>query len=152
MARGDVHLFAAYILKSKTGTAFTLTSDTIKLGIVGNGVTPTVSTADPRWGSGGTTDFSAQQVATATAYTGPITLTSVGYKRSSGVNTFTAANVTVAQDASGFTTAYYGILYDDTVSGKYAIGFVDLGGPVSIAGGALNINWNASGIFTETAS
>jgi hypothetical protein len=152
MARGDVKLFAEFILKSKAGTGFNLTSDTLKLGIVGNGVTPSVSTTDPRWGVGGTTDFSAQQVATGTAYTGPVTLTSVGYTRSSGVNTITAANITISQDASGFTTGYWGILYNDTVAGKFAIGFVDLGGPVSIVGGALNINWNASGIATETAS
>jgi hypothetical protein len=152
MARGDVHVFAAYELKSKAGTGFNLTSDSIKIGIVTSGTVPTVSTADPRWGAGGSTDFSANQVATGTAYTGPIALTSVFYTRTSGVNTFTSANVTVAQDAGGFTNAAYGILYDDTVAGKFAIAFVDLGGPVSIVGGALNINWNASGIFAETAT
>jgi hypothetical protein len=152
MARGDVKWFASFIQKSKDGVGFDLAGDAIKMGIVGNGVAPTVSTADPRWGSGGTTDFSVQQVGTGTAYTGPITLANVTYARSSGVTTLDADNVTVAQDAAGFTTGYWGILYDDTVAGKYAIGFVDLGGPVSIQGGPLNINWNASGILQETAS
>jgi hypothetical protein len=152
MSRGDVHVFANGILKTKAGVALNLTSDTLKLGIVGNGVVPTVSTADPRWGSSGSTDFSAQDMGHATAYTGPITLASATYTRTSGVDTLAAANVTVNQDASGFTTAYYGIIYDDTVAGKYALAFVDLGGPVSIVGGALNINWNASGICQETCS
>lgn len=152
MARGDVKFFAAFERISKAGVGVTLTSDTLKLGIVTSSTVPTVSTADPRWGAGGSTDFSANQVATATAYTGPITLASVTYTRSSGVVTLAAANITVALDAAGFTNGAYGILYDDTVSGKYAIGFVDLGGPVSIVGGALNINWNASGIFAETAT
>ncbi len=152
MARGDVKLFAAFERIAKAGIALNLTSDTLKLGIVTSSTVPTVSTADPRWGAGGSTDFSANQVATATAYTGPITLASVTYTRSSGVVTLAAANITVALDAAGFTNGAYGILYDDTVSGKYAIGFVDLGGPVSIVGGALNINWNASGIATETAT
>lgn len=152
MARGDVKWFAAYEKAAKSGVGFNLTSDTLKLGIVNNTTAPSVSTNDPRWGAGGTTDFSANQVATGTAYTGPITLSSVTYNRSNGVVTLDAADITVAQDASGFTNGYYGIIYDDTVAGKYAIGFIDLGGPVSIQGGALNITWNASGILTETAS
>lgn len=152
MARGDVHFFASFDLKSKAGISFNLTSDTLKLGIVTNATAPTVGTTDPRWGASGSTDFSANQVATATAYTGPITLASVTFTRSVGVNTLSAANIVVAQDAGGFTNAAYGIIYDDTTSGKYAIGYVDLGGPVSIVAGALNINWNASGIGTDTAT
>jgi len=152
MARGDVHVFAAFILKSKAGGAFNLSSDTLKLGIVTSSTVPTVSTPDPRWGAGGSTDFSATQVALATAYTGPIPLSSVTYTRTNGVDTLAAANLSVAQDAGGFTNGAYGIIYDDTVAGKYAIGFVDLGGPVSLVGGPLNINWNASGIFAETAT
>ncbi|MDB5853273.1 MAG: hypothetical protein JWR22_1314 [Herminiimonas sp.] len=150
--RGDVHWFANFELKAKSGVSFNLTSDTLKLGIVGNGVVPTASTADPRWGAGGSVDFSAQEVGHATAYTAPVTLTSVTWTRSSAVNTLAAANITIAQDAAGFTTGYYGIIYDDTVAGKYAIGFVDLGGPVSIVGGPLNINWNASGVLTDTVA
>lgn len=152
MARGDVHYFASFDLKSKSGISFNLTSDTIKVGLVDNSIVPTVSTNDPRWGASGTTDFSAHQVATATAYTGPITPGSVTWTRASGVNTFTFANITVAADAGGFTNAYYAIVYDDTTAGKYAIGFIDLGGPVSIAATALNINLNASGFGTETAT
>lgn len=153
MARGDVHIFAAFELNAKKGTAINLGSDTIKLGIVNNTTVPTVSTADPRWGAGGTTNFATNEVTTGTSYSaGGPSLTSVTYTQASGVNTFTAANVTVAQDATGFTTGYYGILYDSTDAGKHAIGFIDLGGPVSIQGGALNITWNGSGIFTETAT
>lgn len=152
MARGDVHYFRAFLKKSKAGTVFSLGSDTLKLGIVGNGVVPTVLTPDPRWGSGGTTDFSAQQVATGTSYTGPITLTSVTYTQNNNVDTLSSANVALAPDAAGFNTAYYAIIYDDTVAGKFAIGFVDLGGPVSIATNAMNLNWNAAGMLTETVN
>lgn len=153
MARGDVHVFAAFELASKAGT-FNLATDAIKLGIVTNTTVPSVSTADPRWGAGGTTNFSTNEVTTGTGYSaGGPTLASQSYTQSSGVNTFTAANLTVAQDAStGFTNGYYGILYDSTDAGKHAIAFVDLGGPVSIQAGPLVINWNGSGIFTETAA
>lgn len=152
MARGDVHFFAAFDYKAKAGGNFNLTSDTLKLGIATSTTAPTVSTNDPRWGSGGSTDFSANQVPLATGYSGPITLTGVTFTRTSGVATLTAANVTIPQDASGFTTGAYGILYDSTVAGNYAIAFVDLGGPVGNVSGPVNINWNASGIGTDTAA
>jgi hypothetical protein len=152
MAKGDVHFFASFVQKSQAGVSFNLTSDALKLGIVNNTIVPTASTADPRWGTGGTTNFLANQVALATGYSGPIALTSQAFTQTGAVVTLTAANVVVAQDASGFTNGYYGILYDSTTVGNYAIGFVDLGGPVSIVSGPLNINWNVAGIGTETAS
>lgn len=152
MARGDAHWFEAATLKAWTGTSFNLSSDTLKVGLVTNATVPTVGTADPRWGAGGTTDFSANQVATATAYTGPITAASVTFTRSSGVSTLDIADITVAQDAAGFTNAYWAILYDDTVAGKFALLYIDLGGPVSIAGGALNFVINAAGLHTKTAT
>jgi hypothetical protein len=154
MARGDVKVFAAWELTSKAGS-FNLASggDTIKMGIVTNTTVPTVGTADPRWGSGGSTDFSTNQVTTGTSYSsGGPTLTSQTYTRSSGIDTFDCDDITIAQDASGFTNGYYGIFYDSTDSGKHAIAFVDLGGPVSIQGGPLVLTINASGLFTETAS
>jgi hypothetical protein len=152
MARGDVHIFAAFDQKSRAGTGFSLTSDTLKLGIVTSATAPAVGTNDPRWGVGGTTDFSANQVPTATGYTGPVTVTGVTFTRASGVTTLAAANITIPQDASGFTTGAYGILYDSTVAGNFAIGYVDLGGPVGNVSGPININWNASGIATWTAA
>ncbi len=152
MARGDVHWFEAATLSAWAGTSFNLTSDTLKMGLVTNATVPTVSTADPRWGAGGTTNFLTNQVATATAYTGPITLGGITFTRSSGVSTLDFNDITVAQDAGGFTAAYYGIVYDDTLAGKHALGFVDLGGPVSIVGGQLTIVINASGFHTKTAT
>lgn len=151
MARGDVKFFAYFDLIAKSGTPFNLTTDALKLGIVNSTIVPTISTANPRWGAGGTTDFSANQVPLATSYTGPITLTGVSWTSAAGVNTLNAASISIPQDGAGFTTAAYGILYDDTVAGKFAIAFVDLGGPVSIQGGALALNWNVAGVGTDTA-
>lgn len=153
MARGDVHLFAAFELATKNGVAVNLATDSIKMGIVNNTIVPTVGTALPTWGTAGTTNLSANEVPAGTSYVaGGVALTGQAYTEAAGVNTFTAANVTIAQDATGFTTGYYGILYDATDANKHCIGFVDLGGPVSIQGGPLSINWNAAGIFTETAA
>ena len=61
-------------------------------------------------------------------------------------------DIALAQDAVGFTDGYYGILYNDSATNKNAIGFIDLGGPVSEQAGPVNINWNASGILTVTVS
>lgn len=153
MARGDVKVFASFLQKSKDGVAFDLLgADTLKLAIVTSATVPTVGTADPRYGTGGGTNFAANAVPTGTGYPGPVSLTGVTYGVSAGVVTLDAADVTIPQDAVGFTTGAYGILYDDTVAGKYAIAFVDLGGPVGIQSGPLQINWNAAGIFTETAN
>ena len=144
-------MFAAFELAAKSGTAINLATDSIKLAIVNNTIIPTSSTALPTWGTAGTTNLSANEVTAGTSYTaGGIALTTVTYTEAGGVNTFKAANVTIAQDATGFTTGYYGILYDATDVNKHCIGFVDLGGPVSVQGGPITISWNASGIFTET--
>lgn len=152
MARGDVKWFASFDLTAKRGVSFSLHSaDTLKLGIVTNAQVPAVDTADPRWGSGGSTNFSTSQVATATGYSGPITLTGVTYTRSLGVNALDFNDVSINSDAAGFANAYYAIIYDDTVAGKYCLGFIDLGGPVSIVTGPLNINLNAGGFGTFTA-
>lgn len=152
MARGDVKFFASFLKASKAGVAFNLATDVIKMAIVTSTTVPTVSTADPRYGTGGTTNFSTNAVGVATGYTGPVTLTSQTYVQAAGVDTFDAADVTIPQDAAGFTTGAYGIIYNDTVAGKYAIGFVDLAGPVGNVSGPLQFVWNAAGIFTETAA
>ena len=153
MARNDVHAFASFEEKSKEGVGFNLSTNTLKLAIVNNALTPSVGMSDPRWGSGGSNDFSAHEVAHGTSYTGPITLTGVTYTRSGNVMTLAASNLsTLPLDSSGFTNGYYAIIYNDTVSGKYALGWLDLGGPISLQLGALIINWNSAGIFTHTVA
>jgi hypothetical protein len=58
------------------------------------------------------------------------------------------ADVTVAQDASGFTNGRWGIIYNNTDANKRAIGYLDLGSDRSIVGGSLTIQMNASGILS----
>jgi hypothetical protein len=156
MATGDVKWFRQALLDLGE-KIHDLSSDTYKIGIVTSSTVPSTTTSDPRWGSGGTTNFSSNQVATGTAYTGPITLTSVTWTLVSNVPTFRAANVTIAQDAGGgFTNGAYGIIYNDTAAGKQALGFIELssGGALSNVSGSVTIDWNgASGdIFTITQS
>lgn len=149
MATGDVSWFdqALADVANKKHNLFT-GGDTIKLGLVDDTTTPTASASDPRWGAGGSTNFSTWQVGTGgTEYTGPITLTSTG-ALSGGKFVFDASDVTIDQDASGFTDARWGIIYNDTSAGKEALAWVDLGSDRSIVTGPLTITWNASGILT----
>lgn len=152
MARGDVHLVASFQQKALSGVSFNLATDTLKLGIINSTVAPSVTVADPRWGAGGSTDLSANQVAIGTGYTGPITLTGDTFTLTGAVSALKANNVVIPQDASGFSNAYWGALLDATTPGNYVIGYVDLGGPVGNVNGPINLNWSASGIETFTAA
>ena len=146
MARGDLTMFEEFSLDIGK-KVHDLSSDTIKLGIIDNTVAPTASVLTPSWA-----DYSANEVSTAGNYTANgETLASVTYTEAGGVSTLDATNVTIAQDASGFTDAYWAIVYNDTATSDEAIAFIELDGPVSEVTGNVNINFNASGITTVTA-
>ena len=155
MATGTVKWFSRALLDLGE-KIHDLSSDSFKLGIVTTSTVPAVSTADPRWGAGGTTNFSSTQVATGTAYTGPIALSGVTWTEVSNVPTFRATNVTIAQDAGGFTDGAWGIVYNDTAAGKQCIGFIELssGGTLSLVAGSVTIDWaGANGdVLTLTQS
>lgn len=147
MAAGDITLFNQF--PTDCGVKIhDLGNDTLKLGLITAAQTPTGNDATPAW-----SDYSGNQVATGTSYTdGGVALTSVTFSRATAVTTLDAANVTVSQDASGFTNARWGIIYNDTAASDQAIGFVDLGGNVSIQGGDLDIQFAGTGIGNVTVS
>ena len=141
MAAGDVHVFASYPYNMAGTSAQFWGSDTIKMGIVTNSTAPTVTTADPRWGTGGTTNFATNEVTPGGSYSaGGISLTSPAIAASGADTNLTATSpISLAANASNPTGAYWGILYDSTDSGKHCFGYIDLGGPVSLVAG-LQIN------------
>lgn len=148
MARGDFTVFEEFALQLGQ-ELHTLASDTLKLGIVDGTLAPTAADATPAWG-----DYSANEVGTGGGYVaGGITLSGVTWTEAAGVATLDdSGNIALAQNASGFTDGYWGILYNSSAAGSQAIGFLDLGGPVSEVAGPIAINWNASGILTVTVS
>ena len=148
MAAGDVLWFNQGFV-DLGAKVHNLGADVLKIGFVTAAVTPTVATADPRWGTGGGTNLSTNQVAVGGSYTGPITLAGVTWTLSAG-GKLTATSVTIAQHASGFTNARWAIIYNDTDAGKHAIAFGDLGSDRSIVPGPLALNWNAGGVLTLT--
>jgi len=147
MATGDVTVFEEFA--DQLGEeAHNFASDTLKLGLIDNTTPPTAADATPTW-----SDYSGNEVATTGGYTANgETLTTVSWSEASGVATLDADNVSLSQDGSGFTDAYWGILYNDDNATDMAIAFVELGGPVSEQAGPVAINWNASGILTVTVS
>lgn len=150
MAAGDITLFNEF--KEDVGQKIhNLSSDTFKLGLVTNAVTPAAATADPRWGAGGGTNLSSSQVTPGGNYSsGGPALGSSTWSETSGTATFDAADVSIAQSASNPNNARWGIIYNDTSAGKEAVAFVDLGGVTDLTAGAFQITWSASGIFSLT--
>lgn len=150
MARGDVHWFGSFLRSGMINTfTINLSADALKIGFVNNTTTPALATADPRWGTAGTTNFAANEVPTGAVYlAGGFSLAGATWVGTATV-TLSASPVTCSQDAStGFPSAYYGIIYDNTSPGKHALGFVDFAGPISNTAGAITITWNAGGILT----
>lgn len=145
MARGTVLTFQEFVDQiGEEGHNFA--SDTLKLGIVDNVITPLIGDGTPTWG-----DYSANEVSAAGGYVvGGIALTTLTWTHAANVNTLDADNIVISQNGAGFTNAYWGILYNDTNITDMAIAFLEFNGPVSEQAGDININWGASGILTLT--
>lgn len=149
MAAGDIVWFDQALLDLGL-KIHNLETDTLRLGLVTSATTPAQSTPDPRWGAGGGTNLTTNQVGTGTAYTtgGPTLQISSGgagtqtWAIVSSIPTLRADPVVIVQDAStGFTNARWGIIYNDTAAGKQAIAYVDLGTDRSIVSGSLTLDW-----------
>ncbi len=154
MAAGDIKWFAQGLL-DLGNKIHNLSSDTLKVGIATSTTAPTVGTAAPHWGGTGTTNFASNQVGTGgTSYTGPKTLASQSWSSVSNVPTLRATDISMAQDASGFTNGRYGIIYNDTDANKRALAFIDFGSDRSLVTGSLTIDFGGAGtdILTLTQS
>ena len=157
MAQGDTVLFNKFV-EDMGDKLYNLSGDTFKLALVkssaNGGIDPTATTADPRWGAGGTTNLLSSEVTPGGNYTtgGESLSTTItdNWTISSNVSKFDGDDVSIASNASNPTNARWGIVYDDTDAGKRAIGYVDLGSDSDLSGGNFTLAWNASGIFTLT--
>lgn len=115
----------------------TLGTDTLKVIFIDNTTPPTAADASPRY-----SDYSANEVSAAGGYvTGGLALTTVAFAMVSGVPTLTADDLSLLINASGFTNGYWAILINDSATNKEAIGFWDLGGPVSEQAGPISLEF-----------
>lgn len=144
MARGDIKWFAQ-ALHDLGNKLHDMDADDIRMGVITNAVTPAINTAAPHWGGTGTTNLATNQVATGTAYTGPIVAAGETWALTAAGADFRLTNVTIAQDAGGgFANGYWGILYNNTDANKRALAYVDLGGPVGNQAGPIDFDWNGA--------
>ena len=146
MAAGDVVFFDQYMVDVQEGV-HNQETDSFKLGIVDNTTAPSATTADPRWGAGGTTDFSANEVTPGGNYSaGGPSIANPTVTLTGGAGVFDGDDISIAQDGSNPSGAYWGIIYNDTAAGKNAIGSVELGTNLDLSAGPFSVTWNASGI------
>lgn len=150
MAQGDIVVFAQ--AKQDIGLEIhQLETDVMKLGLTTDVVTPTETTSDPRWGAGGGTNLATNQVTPGGNYaTGGPTIGNNTWTLAGATVTFDGDNISITQDAGNPTDARWGIIYNDTTTGKQALAFLDLGGVTDLTAGDFSVNWNATGIFNLT--
>ena len=142
MARGDIKWFAQ-ALHDLGNKIHDLDGDDIRMGIVTNATVPGIDTAAPHWGGTGATNFATNQVATGTAYTGPIVLGTEQWTLIAGGPRFRlTTEPTIAQDAGGFTDGYWAIFYNNTDTNKRALAYMDLAGPAGNVAGPIDNIWN----------
>lgn len=147
MAQGDVVFFDQFLVDVMK-KLHDLSADVCKLAIITSAVTPAATTADPRWGAGGTTNLSSNEVTPGGNYAaGGITLASPSVTLTGGLAMFdSTTDPSWASNASNPTNAKWGIIYNSTDAGKRAIGFVDLGTAFDMTTGPLTVTWNANGL------
>lgn len=149
MSAGQTHVMAKYVNNmTKTGLADLWASDTIKAAIMTNAQTPSINDSDPRWGAGGSQNYSTAEVTPGGNYSaGGVTLTGTTITLSGAVTSLNATSpISIAANASNPTGAYWIVYYSSTSSGKEILGFTDMAGPVSLVPGEqFNINGVASG-------
>lgn len=148
MAAGDIIAFDQFLVDVQE-KLHDLETDTFKVGLITSAVTPSATTADPRWGAGGTTNFSSNQVTPGGNYaTGGPSIANNAVSLSGGAAVFDGDDISITQNASNPTNARWGIIYNDTDAGKRATHYIDLGTTIDLSSGNFTITWNASGIHS----
>lgn len=152
MAAGDVHVSAKFVHNSTLASLASLWgSDTIKMGIMTNAQTPGINDSDPRWGAGGSQNYSTAEVTPGGNYSaGGISLAGTAINFAApNVQLQATSPISLGANASNPTGAFWGAFYDSTDAGKHVFGFIDLGGSLSLVNGlTISINGVSSGTQT----
>lgn len=150
MAWSNSKVFSAFWTdKANQTTLMDLNSDTFKVALFDNTITPsqTVASASTAFGAG---VWASGEVFQAVQWpTAGVALAGVASGFSSNVYTFDA-NDTASGSAFTTTSDVYGVLvYSDTITTPVAdqgLCYNYLGGPQAVTAGILTIQWSASGI------
>ena len=155
MAEGSIIFFNQFD-EDLADKLHNVSGDVWKLGLVDSTTTPLKTTSDPRWGAGGTTDFSANEVTPGGNYSaGGVNVSTTitdNLTRSGAVTTFTVDNVSIAQHASNPTNARWGILYNSTDTGKRCAIAVDLGAVKDLSSGPFTLTWSGTNVVATSTS
>ena len=157
MAAGDITFYAKYIKAAQdqsTLSSMPVDFDTDTLKVIVLTRTHSVDTSETSTDEH-LDDISADEVSTGTAYTGPITLTTVAVAFNGLTTEVSADDVTIDQDVGGgFTDARFAVIYKDSgvAATSPLIVSIDLGEDRDNTLGDLIFQWGAgSGIvFTVT--
>ena len=146
MAQGDVHVFDAFLENVFDSGIhdFGATPNTIKCALITSATTPAITDTDPHFGGSGTTDLSTNQATGGNYTAGGNTCATASASLSGGALQLDFGDpATWSQNGSNPSEVRWGIIYDDTVASKKAIGYVDLGSNFDMTTGDLTITWGA---------
>ena len=150
MSQGEGFVFDSFIKYMMMGTVEGVfdfgdtTPDTVMCAIINNTTPPTLTTADPCWGGGGTTNLATWEETGTNYPAGGRACTVANITDNAGTIELDFGDpATWSQDGSNPTACWWGIIYDDTTANKNCIGYVDLGGVFDAQTGDLTITWGA---------
>lgn len=148
MAQGTVGIFDQFMVDVGE-EIHDLENDAFYVALTTGITTPVNTLADPRWGAGGGTNLSTEQVATGGNYAlGGNAIANPAYTLTGGLAMWDADDpATWASHPSNPTNARWGIIYNNTAAGKQCVGWIDLGSTFNMTTGPLSISFHANGIF-----
>lgn len=146
-------MFVAFIEASlENAQAFNLASDTLKIALYDNDITPdaTVALANTAYNAGQWSS-AGNEVSDTTEW--PVTGQALGTVTStitSNVWKLDAADEVSDGTSATLANVYGSLIYDDTVAGDYGVCYLYFGGVNSVTDGTFTVSFNASGIATIT--
>lgn len=165
MAWSTSNLSGAYVLTALNGNAATsgavgpffgagqsYNGDTINAALYGTTPTPDKNDTlahNAYNGTGGQWVVANESTATTGYTAGGTAVTPKAETLATGTVTFTSSG-SPSWTVTGTLTAFGTLVYDNTVTNKYAYCWNYFGGTQSVTNGTFTVNWNASGIFTVT--
>lgn len=149
MAAGDTKLVANYVeAMANLSPAINWDTDVIKVALITSSTTPSNGDSNPCFGAGGAQNYATNEVAAGGNYSaGGATLAGCTVTQSTTTVSLNATSpISWAANAANPVNARWAVVYDSTLANKEVIGYVDLGGVVSLVPGLqININSVASG-------
>lgn len=137
-----ISFYSKYRKAQVDGNPIDFDTDSIKIMVLKNTYTPNVSSTGHEF----LADVNSTQVALATGYAGPVSLANKAINYVANDPCLFADDITIAQDASGFTDGRYFVIFKDTGNAATSrlVGVIDAGANVGNVAGPLVIDFDAT--------